>query len=708
MTAALLEVPSRINCGAQVGEGGEGRIYAVENRTDLVVKVYHQPLTAKKAAKIQAMIARTPEGVASFAAWPLKLLQDKQGLPSAVVMPRIEAAKDIHLLYSPKARRQHFPRADWSFLVLTAQNLAVAFANVHSVGCVIGDVNHGSVLVKNNAQVALIDCDSFQMRADGQLYECEVAVPTFTPPELQSQSLVGVERTPQHDAFGLAVLVFHLLFMGRHPFAGRPLTRTDLSIEQAIKEYRFAFSDDRTRVQLDPPPHTLPLAAAAPAIASLFERAFSKSASRPTPLEWNTALGALRGSLARCTKEASHAYFKGLSTCPWCTIEASSGAVLFYSPQRAFAAPPVERDELGIGVVDALWRAIATIQRPVQMQAPSIAVLAPGKTASSEAVKAGAFASAVSKVSYGVAAAAGVGAVVAAPQQPIAWGAGSIAGFWLPKLALSALNNGRVNTIALTYQAAKTRWDNIGLRWRGEADPAAFESALTQYTRLRQEHDRLAEPIRRRVQQRATALTSAVQRWTADIARQARDIRSKVAHHQPITVALSDEELVAAYNLQMEAHLDHFSIEKADIPDIGTSRKVKLASFGIETASDVLQHKVQGVPGFGPSLTKRLMDWRKEVAAKFRFNQTVAKSDVDAGRVRPSQAPQPPPPITVDEATKRRLRQIEADLSAGAPRLQHLAMSIRSKQEALLAEARLAAAEFAQAEADARMAKIIS
>jgi hypothetical protein len=35
-------------------------------------------------------------------------------------------------------------------------------------------------------------------------------------------------------------------------------------------------------------------------------------------------------------------------------------------------------------------------------------------------------------------------------------------------------------------------------------------------------------------------------------------------------------------------------------------------------------------------------------------------------------------------------------------------MSIRSKQEALLAEARLAAAEFAQAEADARMAKIIS
>jgi DNA-binding helix-hairpin-helix protein with protein kinase domain len=475
--------------------------------------------------------------------------------------------------------------------------------------------------------------------------------------------LAGVERTPQHDAFGLAVLVFHLLFMGRHPFAGRPLSRTDLSIEQAIKEYRFAFSVDRTRVQLDPPPHTLPLAAASPAIASLFERAFSKSASRPTPLEWNTALGALRGSLARCTKEASHAYFKGLSACPWCTIEASSGAVLFYSPQRAFTAPPVERDELGIGVVDALWRAIAAIQRPVQLQAPSITVLAPGKTASSEAVKAGAFASAVSKISYGVAAAAGFGALVATPQQPIAWGAGSIAGFWLAKLALSALNNGRVNSIALAYQTAKTQWDNIGLRWRSEADPGAFDAALTQYTRLRQEHDRLAKLIQSKVQHRVTNHTSAAQRWTADIARQALEIRTKVAHHQPITVALPDAELVAAYNMQMEAHLDRFSIEKADIPGIGASRKVKLASFGIETAADVLQHKVQGVPGFGPSLTKRLMDWRKKVKAKFRFDQAGAKRDVDAGRVRPSQAPQPPPPITVDEATKRRLRQIEADLS---------------------------------------------
>src|SRR4051812_24821096 len=35
------------------------------------------------------------------------------------------------------------------------------------------------------------------------------------------RGLRNVERKPEHDAIGLALLIFHLLFMGRHPFAGR-------------------------------------------------------------------------------------------------------------------------------------------------------------------------------------------------------------------------------------------------------------------------------------------------------------------------------------------------------------------------------------------------------------------------------------------------------------------------------------------------------
>jgi DNA-binding helix-hairpin-helix protein with protein kinase domain len=66
-----------------------------------------------------------------------------------------------------------------------------------------------------------------------------------------------VTRTPNHDAFGLAVLTFLLLFMGRHPFAGRMSDgQSDLSLEQAISSLRFAYSATALAHRLLPPPNT--------------------------------------------------------------------------------------------------------------------------------------------------------------------------------------------------------------------------------------------------------------------------------------------------------------------------------------------------------------------------------------------------------------------------------------------------------------------
>ena len=38
---------------------------------------------------------------------------------------------------------------------------------VHSVGAVVGDVNEGNLLVSQNGTVSLIDCDSYQISANG-------------------------------------------------------------------------------------------------------------------------------------------------------------------------------------------------------------------------------------------------------------------------------------------------------------------------------------------------------------------------------------------------------------------------------------------------------------------------------------------------------------------------------------------------------------
>src|SRR5262249_54482282 len=149
------------------------------------------------------------------------------------------------------------PDADWRFLLHTATNLAKAVACVHKEGCVVGDLNPNNAVVSAEGTVKLIDCDSIQVTIRDRTYSCPVGVPLFTAPELQGKPLRGVIRTQEQDNFALAVLVFHLLFLGRHPFAGMYAGRGDMPIEKAIAEHRFAYGADRARVSMSPPPHSL-------------------------------------------------------------------------------------------------------------------------------------------------------------------------------------------------------------------------------------------------------------------------------------------------------------------------------------------------------------------------------------------------------------------------------------------------------------------
>ena len=164
-------------------------------------------------------------------------------------MSKMEGARPLHELYGTTDRRRHFPDVGWHHLVLAARNTAAAFNTLHSAGIVVGDVNQGNLLVDGKMCVRMIDCDSFQIAREGKTYNCPVGSPHFTPPELQGQRLRDVVRTVNHDRFGLATLIFHLLFVGRHPFAGRFRGQGDLSIEKAIAESRFAFSEIRRRLR---------------------------------------------------------------------------------------------------------------------------------------------------------------------------------------------------------------------------------------------------------------------------------------------------------------------------------------------------------------------------------------------------------------------------------------------------------------------------
>jgi DNA-binding helix-hairpin-helix protein with protein kinase domain len=82
-------------------------------------------------------------------------------------------------------------------------------------------------------------------------YTCDVGIPMYQPPEFQNiSSFRDVDRTAIHDNFALAVFVFLLLFMGRHPFSGRYLGPGDMPIEKAIKGFSFAYSNSAATMMM--------------------------------------------------------------------------------------------------------------------------------------------------------------------------------------------------------------------------------------------------------------------------------------------------------------------------------------------------------------------------------------------------------------------------------------------------------------------------
>ncbi len=212
-----------VDLGDEVGRGGEGSVFEVEGNPSLVAKVYHKlPLPEDQVAKLRAMSALWSGNLEKIAAWPRTILFDPvQRKPCGLLMSKMEGARPLHELYGTTNRRRHFPDVGWHHLVLAARNAAAAFNTLHSAGIVVGDVNQGNLLVDSKMCVRMIDCDSFQITREGKTYNCPVGSPHFTPPELQGQRLREVVRTVNHDRFGLATLIFHLLFVGRHPFAGR-------------------------------------------------------------------------------------------------------------------------------------------------------------------------------------------------------------------------------------------------------------------------------------------------------------------------------------------------------------------------------------------------------------------------------------------------------------------------------------------------------
>lgn len=323
-----------------LGVGGEARIYGVPQDPSLVAKVYHRP-TDERARKLAVMLANPPgdpmanEGHNSIA-WPVDLLYSEDGKIVGFLMPMVTGMRSIFEFYNPRTRRRNCPQFNYRYLHRSARNLAAAMRALHERSYVIGDVNESNILVSDTALVTLVDTDSFQVHdpLNGDVFRCTVGKPEFTPPELQGKTFADIDRGPEHDLFGLAVLIFQLLMEGTHPFAGIFQGKGDPPLyQERISAGHFPYSSGkrvsylwrllgRKRVSYFPLPSAPPFEILCPPLQRLFLRCFedrqSNPKARPDAQTWQRALDDAENTLVTCSDNYQHRYSDHLKTCPWC------------------------------------------------------------------------------------------------------------------------------------------------------------------------------------------------------------------------------------------------------------------------------------------------------------------------------------------------------------------------------------------------------
>jgi DNA-binding helix-hairpin-helix protein with protein kinase domain len=313
--------------------GGEGSVYDVLSRPDVVAKIYNKPQSKERCEKLRAMSKLCTTDLLKIAAWPTATLySNNSSLINGILMPRIHDFMEIHHLYSVAQRKKDFPDADWGFLLHTARNCSIAFESIHNHGHVVGDVNQKNVMVSKKGIVALVDCDSFQIVDGTKIFRCGVGVPEYTPPELHGKRFESLDRSSNHDLFGLAILLFHLLMLGRHPFSGVPLIQADIPIEKAIVDGYYAYTTNKSSSRLKPPPNVPPVTILDPSLIDMFERAFCTQ-KRPSATEWRSTLDKSLSQIVRCANDQRHSFLKAAGGCPWCGMITSS-RMMFFLPKQ--------------------------------------------------------------------------------------------------------------------------------------------------------------------------------------------------------------------------------------------------------------------------------------------------------------------------------------------------------------------------------------
>ena len=324
----------------KIASGGEADIYET-SKSGFVAKIYTKSVTPDTWEKLRLMVNNPPQdptlskGHISIA-WPECVLLDNIQIPKGFLLPYIGDTLEFSVIHHPEERKQKAPGFNWLYLHTTAMNIASVVQSIHAKNYVIGDINSRNFLVKSNTYVSIIDTDSFQVNdpRTQKVYRCIVGVEDYTPPELCGKNFRNVNRNEVQDRFGLAILIWQLLF-NDHPFSGKWCGNGDSpSLSKKISEGHWVYGASS---KIKPVLRTMPFNIIHPQLQILFRRCFNDGYHnpyvRPSANEWRNALELAIKDLQVCpVARKQHYYAKSYGKCYWCERNNQLGFDIFANP----------------------------------------------------------------------------------------------------------------------------------------------------------------------------------------------------------------------------------------------------------------------------------------------------------------------------------------------------------------------------------------
>lgn len=549
-----------IPLGARVGEGGGGVVYGVLDQPQTVAKVFREsvlPLDSRQLDRLQLLAGLSDPALLGATTIPTVLLYDSSGRVVGYLMENLYGWRPLHQLYQPKTRLRLFPWATHTHLIQVARRMAAAVDAVHRHELVIGDLNEANALVSPEGDVRLIDVDSFQVKTPSGLVPCEVARPEYLAPELHGLSLDDRERFPTSDRFGLAVLLFQVLALGRHPFAGRPreADSTPVTLEEAMRRGWFPHAEDSPLM----PTAGFDWSYLSPRLQKLFLEAFTNAPDRrPFAAEWVEALAEEEHWQIPCARATMHTYFGDRTECAWCAMESRWKTAIF--------APRETNLDAGVPLTESEVESLATEIAGIPV--PDIYRLVP--------------APAVRPASHWqFVIIAVVGWLILLSLTPMMSGLGSTWGFILAGAAIGGF--------AL-----------VKLAERGPPPFARLKRALlAQARRIEDDWGVSADP--ELFLERRDTLMLLLDRY--------RKLRT------------NDPEILRGYQSQMlqphlNAYLKKYSVLVADSPSVHRSTLTRMHLAGVTTAADINRKNLRGFSLLQQGIDE-LLEWRVKLERQY-------------------------------------------------------------------------------------------